>query len=297
MSLVARNGAAVDIDEAYAYCRAVTRRTARNFYFAFITLPAKRRLAIYAAYAFCRMADDIADGEAPPSGKRAQLAALRQGLDRALAGEAGGPVFTALADTMRTYRVPQRLFHDVLDGVEMDLTSHRYETFDDLRAYCERVASAVGLVCIEVFGYRDGRARQAAVELGIAMQLTNILRDLKEDAGRGRVYLPQEDLRRFGYTEADLHGAVRNERFVALMRFQARRARGYFASGATLVPLVAWRSRSCPAVLHAIYRRLLDRMEQRGFDVFTTRARLSTGEKLRIMTTVWLRSLLPYRRA
>lgn len=289
--------APADVSQAYAYCQAITRRAARNFYFAFITLPAKRRRAIYAAYAFCRIADDIADGDAPLPDKRTQLAALRQGLDRALAGAPGGPVLTALADAVRAYRVPHRLFHDVLDGVEMDLTPRRYETFEDLRAYCERVASAVGLVCIEVFGYRDARARQAAADLGLAMQLTNILRDLREDAARGRAYLPQEDLRRFGYTDGELRNGVRNERFVAMMRFQAERARRYFASGATLVPLVPWRSRPCPAVLHAIYRRLLDRMEQRGFDVFAERARLSTSEKLRIMARVWLRSLLPVRRA
>ena len=175
----------------------------------------------------------------------------------------------------------------------MDLAPRRYETFHALREYCYLVASVVGLISIEIFGYTDPRAREAAVDLGLAMQLTNIMRDIREDADAGRVYLPQEDLRRFGYTEDDLMRGLVNNAFVGLMRFQAQRAREYFRSGGTLLAYLSPRSRACPAVLHGLYSRLLDRIEQRGFDVYGERVRLSSGEKLRIMAELWTTSLLP----
>ena len=287
--------AAVSLREAYDHCQGVTKREARNFYFAFITLPRRRRRAIYAAYAFARLADDIADGTDSDASKAEQLTALRVDLRTAFEGDPRGPVFTALGDAAREYGIERRLFEQLIDGVEMDLTPRRYATFDDLREYCYHVASVVGLISIEIFGYRDPRARDAAVDLGLAMQLTNIMRDVREDAEAGRVYLPQDELARFGYTESELHRGVVNEHFVKLMRFQAERARGYFDSGATLLNYLGPRSRACPAVLHGLYSGLLDRMEQRGFDVFAERTRLSSMEKIRLTAKLWATSLLPRR--
>ena len=285
------------VQEAYAHCQAVTKREARNFYFAFITLPGPRRRAIYAAYAFARLADDIADGEAPAPEKATGLAALRADLHTAFAGDPRGPVFTALAHAASEYSIDLVLFDQLIDGVEMDLTPRHYATFDELRDYCYHVASVVGLISIDIFGYRDPRARDAAIDLGLAMQLTNIMRDVREDAESGRVYLPAEDLERFGYGEDELMRGVVNERFVALLRFEAERARGYYRSAATLLNYLSPRSRACPAVLQGLYSRLLDRMEQRGFDAFSERVRLSSGEKIRLMAKHWATSLLPRLRA
>lgn len=285
------------VQEAYAHCQAVTKREARNFYFAFITLPGPRRRAIYAVYAFARLADDIADGDAQPPDKAAKLTTLREELHTALAGEPRGPVFTALAHAVSEYSIDPTLFDQLIDGVEMDLTPRRYATFDELRGYCYHVASVVGLISIDIFGYNDARARDAAIDLGLAMQLTNIMRDVREDAEAGRVYLPIEDLARFGYSEDELMRGVVNDAFVELMRFEAERARAYYRSSSPLLNYLSPRSRACPAVLHGLYSRLLDRMEQRGFDVFGGRIRLSSGEKFRLMAKLWATSLLPRLRA
>ena len=278
---------------AYDHCQAVTKREARNFYFAFVTLPARRRRAIYAAYAFARLADDIADGDASSSDKAEQLRELRADLRQAFAGRPQGLVLPALTHAALEHGIDPALFERLIDGVEMDLAPRRYETFHELREYCYHVASVVGLISIEIVGYTDLRAREAAVDLGLAMQLTNIMRDIREDADAGRVYLPQEDLKRFGYTEHDLMRGLVNEAFVGLMRFEAQRAREYFRSGGTLLAYLSPRSRACAAVLHGLYSRLLDRIEQRGFDVYGERVRLSSGEKLRIMAKLWTTSLLP----
>jgi phytoene synthase len=279
---------------AYDYCRTVTKREARNFYYAFVTLPTLRRRSIYAVYAFSRMADDIADGSDPAEAKARHLGELRSELRAALAGAPLGPVMTALADTAEAYDVPQRLFEEIIDGVEMDLTVRRYETFDDLKRYCEKVASAVGLISIQIFGYDDPAAKEYASDLGLAMQLTNILRDLKEDMAQDRVYLPQEDLRAFDYSEHDLHAGKIDEHFAALMAFQAERARAYFDSGAKLFPLLAPRSRGCAVGLHGLYSLLLARMERRGFDVFSERVSLPAWRKLLLTSRLWAASVIPW---
>ena len=243
---------AQDVAAAYDHCQEVTRREARNFYYAFVTLPRDRRRAIYAAYAFARLADDIADGDAAPEDKAAQLSDLRMRLRAAFAGAPETPVLLALADAARTYGIDPSLFEQLLDGVEMDLAPRRYATFDELRDYCYHVASVVGLISIEIFGYDDPCARDAAIDLGLAMQLTNIMRDVKEDADAGRVYLPQDEMAQFGYTEDALRAGVVDEHFVALMRHHAARARAYYARGARLLDYLSPRSRACPAVLHGL---------------------------------------------
>ena len=282
--------------QAYSHCREVAKREARNFYFAFLTLPRAKRQAIYAVYAFARICDDIADGEASTEAKLTGLADVRRSLERAYDSAPEGPVFTALADVAATYRIEQSSFQALVGGVEMDTAQNRYATFEDLRRYCYGVASTVGLICVEVFGYARPEARCYAVDLGLAMQLTNILRDIQEDAERDRIYIPQDELARFGYSEENLSSGVVNRSFTDLMRFQAERARSYYSSSARLLPLVPVRSRACISVLHGLYSRLLDRIEARHFDVFHGRVRLGTAEKVLLTAKLWAASLLPARR-
>ncbi len=284
---------AAELAEAYRACRAITREGAKNFYYAFLTLPGPKRQAIYAAYAFCRICDDIAD-EPDPDGDRARrLADVRASLQAAYAGAPRGDVFTALHDAVTRYSIPQRYFEDVIKGVEMDLSKKRYATFDELREYCYYVASAVGLICIEVCTFSDPKAVEYAIDLGIAMQLTNILRDVEQDTASGRIYLPQEDLHRFGYTEEELKAGVMNDSFRALMKFEADRARSFFASGSRLMPLLDRRARACPATMAGIYRRILDRIEAEGFNVFGRRVGLSKATKIALMARLWARSFVP----
>ncbi|MSQ11608.1 MAG: squalene synthase HpnD [Dehalococcoidia bacterium] len=285
---------AVPVQEAYAHCQQVTRAAAKNFYYAFITLPKPQRQAIYAVYAFCRVCDDIADGPAPVEEKALRLADVREALSEAYQGKPRDTVFTALAHTVQAYSIPQRYLDEIVRGVEMDLTVRRYQTFEELRLYCYRVASCVGLVCTRIFGGSDPKLEPLATDLGLAMQLTNIMRDVKEDAAQGRIYIPLEEMERFGYTPDELGNGVLNPAFAGLMRFQAKRARGYFASGMRLVPLLPWRSRACPAVLAGLYACILDRIEAREYNVFQGRIRLSSREKLFLALRIWLRTALPW---
>ncbi len=291
--------AAPEIVEAYRHCRELTREQAKNFYFAFITLPPRQRSAIYAAYAFCRLCDDITDGaELSLDGQAAALDELREDLRRAYDGAPSGPVLPAVMDAARTFDIPREYFDDIVAGVMVDLSKRRYETFDELREYCYGVASTVGLVCIQIFGYSHPSAREYAVDLGLGMQLANILRDLQEDAQRDRVYLPQEELARYGYGEEELRNGVVNDRFREMMAFQVERARALSSNGRNLLPLLPLRSRACVSVLQGLYWRILDRIEARGYDVFSERVRLSTPSKVALTLGLWTRSVLwdPLRR-
>ena len=281
-----------DLKAAYDHCKRVTRAEAKNFYYAFRTLPARKRRAIYAAYAFCRLCDDIADGDLPPDEKRRLLDETRSRLASGSGADAH-PVFMALRDTVDSYGIPVRHLGEVIDGVEMDLAKTRYATFEELRGYCYLVASAVGLVCIEIFGYADPKAREHAVDLGLAMQLTNILRDVREDSRRGRIYLPLDELERFGYTESELERGVVTEPFRRLMGFQAARAREHFERGRRIGPLLSADSRACLALLHGVYSSILDRIEESGFDVYSRRVGLPTHEKLLLMARLWAASFVP----
>jgi phytoene synthase len=282
------------LEAAYRACAAITRREARNFYYAFLSLPAPRRRAIYAAYAFSREADDIADGPGTPTARHAALEALRDGLRDALSGRPQGPVLTALADAVARYAIAPAYLEAVLDGVEMDIEPRRYADYPALREYCYRVASAVGLVSVAIFG-NDGSSEveRHAVDLGLAMQLTNIMRDVAEDAASGRVYLPQDELARFGVSEADLRAGALTPAYRELMAFQAARARELFASGALLAPHLDPRSRGCAVGLARLYSRLLDLMEARGFDVFSGRVSVPAREKLLLAARLWLGGALP----
>ena len=282
-----------ELELAYADCRNITRREAKNFYYAVVTLPQEKRKAIYAAYSFCRQCDDSVDEAASPEAKLSALTDLQVNLALAYEGRPATPVFLALADTADRYDIPQEYFSEIIRGVESDLVKTRYQDFDELREYCYRVASVVGLVCLQIFQYRDAAAREYAVDLGLAMQLTNIVRDVREDWSMGRVYLPQDEMARFGYTEEQLAAGIRNDAFVELLRFQGQRARAYFRSGFRLLPYLSRRSRACPAALGAIYSRVLDRIEASGYDVLgDERIALSGGEKARIAARAWMASML-----
>ena len=289
---------ASDLDRAYVHCQQVARARARNFYYAFRMLPPAKRRAIYATYAVCRLWDDIADDDMPIERKRALFMETRRDLasafddtDRNAGGNARTPEFVALSHAAREYDIPKRHFEAVLDGVESDLITSRYADFDELREYCRKVASAVGLICISIFGYSDPRAERYAEDMGIALQLTNILRDIKEDAERDRIYIPQDELARFGCGEDDLARGAVNDDFRALMAFQVQRARSYYESSRPLFGLVEPEARACLRGLHTAYGAILERIERGGYDVFSRRVGLSGRQKFAIAARLWIGAL------
>ena len=261
----------------------LTRKSGTSFYYAFLTLPREKRRAIYALYAFCRTVDDCVD---EPGGERA--AGLRRWeaeLSRAYAGRPESELGRELAETVARFPIPRSAFEDILAGCRMDLERRRYATFAELRVYCERVASAVGLASIEIFGYEDPRTRDYAVELGIALQLTNILRDVAQDAARDRVYLPLEDLGRFGVGEAALVAAALDARaprpagLAPLMAFEAERARSHYAAAQRALPERDRRSMRAAEIMAAVYRGVLDEWVRRGHPVGGPRVTLSKPRK------------------
>jgi phytoene synthase len=280
-----------DLNRAYARCARITRSSSSNFYYAFMLLPAARRRALYAVYAFCRFVDDIADDDSITD-PAAMLARWRDELDNVFAGTPTRPVSRALAENTARFNIPRRYFEEVIDGVEMDLSQRRYETFDELSLYCRRVASAVGLICIEIFGYSNPASRLYAEKLGLAFQLTNIIRDVREDAGRGRIYLPLEDLRRFGVTESELLNGVYNDRFRALMAFEASRARSFYREAADALPSEDRPSMLSAEAMRLIYSALLEQIVRSEYRVFDRRHRLSTPRKLYLVGRAWAGSRL-----
>lgn len=265
---------------SYTFCETLARREAGNFYNGFRVLPRGQRLAMCALYAFMRIADDLSDEPGSVDDKRQHLAGWRAGLKAARDGKFSHPIHEALHHTIHTFGVPLRYLEDVIDGVEMDLEPVSYETFAELRVYCYRVASAVGLACIHVWGFTDDRARGYAEVAGIAFQLTNILRDLGEDAARGRVYLPRDELARFGYDAAELSRGVRDASFHELMLFQVERARGFYREARPLAALLPPPGRAVFLVLSRTYSALLDAIERRDYDVFSSRVSVSRWKKL-----------------
>jgi phytoene synthase len=265
---------------SYAYCERLTARAAGNFYHGFRLLPTDQRRAMCGLYAFLRIADDLSDEGGTPAAREWSLGWWREGLHACLRGEYRHPLHPALHDAVARYGIPVRHLDDVLDGVCMDLRVSSYPSFADLYAYCYRVASAVGLACIHIWGFRGESAVRAAEAAGIALQLTNILRDVAEDAGRGRVYLPGEDLARFGVPAADLAGPVRDAPFRALMRFEADRAYTYYEAARPLTAALDRPGRAVFLVILRTYRALLDAIVRRDFDVFTGRVRVGRSHKL-----------------
>jgi phytoene synthase len=267
----------ITVEQSYRYCLKVARTRAKNFYYSFVLLSRQQRKAMCAIYAFMRYCDDLSD---EPGASRAAVDKWRAELEEALEGRfSDHPVWPGFHHTVRRFGIPHDYFRQMIDGISSDLEPRRIETFDDLYQYCYRVASVVGLTIIHIFGFDTRSALPLAEKCGVAFQLTNILRDIREDAERGRVYIPAEDLRRFGVSEDDLRAGRRDEPFLRLMRFEAARARAYYDESAPLLDLIHPRSRSSLQALIAIYSRLLDRIEGTNYDVFTRRVRLSLFEK------------------
>ena len=258
-------------------------RSRSNFYYSFIVLPAEKRRAFCAVYAFMRYCDDISDGGATPEAKSAMLRDWRSRLDAASSGNLQrDSILPAFRDTVARFSIPVEYFHWIIDGAEMDLHFCQYSTFEDLYKYCFRVASAVGLVCLQIFGFTEARAKKYAEECGVAFQLTNILRDVKEDVEQGRIYLPIEDLKQFDYSPEELRQGVVDDRYRKLMRFETERARTYYRSARNLIPLVEEVSKPALWAMITIYERILDRIEKRQFDVFRSPIHLAGSEKLSI---------------
>jgi phytoene synthase len=257
-----------EVAAAYDHCRKLARVAARNFYYGFALLPPAKRDALCSLYAFMRRADDISDSNGEVRDKRQELESWRRALDQALAGNYNGSrVLLALHHTVEQYKIPAQYFHDLFAGAEMDLTISRYPTFELLSRYCYCVAGTVGLCCVHVFGFEDSAALELAPKLGIAFQLTNILRDVAEDFAMQRVYLPQEDLVRFGCAENDLASPVAGPAFVRLMQFEAERAWKFYEEGSPLLNLISGDSQSSLWTLIRIYSGILSKIESIHYDV------------------------------
>jgi phytoene synthase len=265
---------------SYAHCEEIARTKAGNFHHAFRLLPRGQYRAMCALYSFLRVADDLTDEPGEFAEKRRRLDTFRGQLDRALADQHDHPLLPALADTVQFFGIPPEYLYHALDGVGMDLDTDHYDTFEELYRYCYRVASVVGLSCIHIWGFRDPKAIQYAESAGIAFQLTNILRDLGEDAARQRVYLPREDLERFGYTPQQLARGEQGPAFEALMRFEAERARSCYEASEALAALLAPAGRAVFLVMHRTYRGLLERIIAGRYDVFRRRIRVGKCFKL-----------------
>jgi len=275
------------LEQSYAHCRAVAKKRAKNFYYSFVLLPADKKNAMCAMYAFMRYCDDLSD---EPGATRSAIDRWRDALTEALAGRPdANPTWPAFLDAVDRYCIPREYFYDMIEGVASDLEPRAIETFDDLYRYCYRVASVVGLTTIHIFGFTSPDALPLAEKCGIAFQLTTILRDVREDAGLGRVYLPAEDLARFGVTVDDLKNARRTEQFGRLMEFETGRARRYYRESAPLLDLIQPESRPSLWALIAIYSRLLDHLAASHYDVLIRRISLSSLEKTWIVVRAALR--------
>jgi 15-cis-phytoene synthase len=292
---------------AYSVCKGITRRAAKNFYYAFLVLPRRKREALCAVYAFMRLCDDITDDPKLSFAERRQkLDGWLEALHRAQQGHpTDDAILLALTDAQRRHAIPAGLLDELAHGTAMDVEQEessaqtssapgltvQYKTFEDLRLYCYRVASVVGLVCIHVFGYRDPAAETLAERCGLAFQLTNIIRDVKEDASLGRVYLPEEDLAKFNLSASELLATPDPGRFRPVLALEADRAREFYAAGDALIPYISEDSQPGLWVLVHIYHRLLEKIAENQYDVFTAKISLSTWEKLRILAKGFLKRM------
>ncbi|MGC4053954.1 MAG: phytoene/squalene synthase family protein [Paludibaculum sp.] len=277
------------LSASYAHCVDVARARAKNFYYSFLVLPEEKRLAMCAIYAFMRECDDLSD-EAGAS--LSNIAGWRAQMVQTLTGPpADHLVWPAFQDVVRKYRIPAQYFHEMIDGVSSDLEPRKVETFDELYRYCYLVASVVGLTTIHIFGFDDPRALALAEKCGIAFQLTNIIRDVREDAANQRVYLPAEDLARFGVTPEALASPVTTPEIRQLLEFEGARAQRYYNESTPLIAMMREDSQPALWALIEIYSQLLKRIQQRGYDVMPGKIRLSTSEKMTVLGRAWLRRL------
>lgn len=271
------------VAESYAFCERVARTQAKNFYYSFLLLSRPQRQAMCAIYAFMRYCDDLSDAEGIRD-RAGAIARWQADLEAALAGSAPeNPVWPAFADAVARYRIPHEYFRAMIRGISSDLEPRHIQTFPELYDYCYHVASVVGLTIIHIFGFHDPRALELAERCGVAFQLTNILRDVREDADHGRVYLPAEDLVRFGVTATELSGSALSPALRKLLEFEAERARAYYQETESLIDLVDGRSRASLKALIGIYSRLLERISNSGYEVLRERVRVPAWEKLWIL--------------
>jgi len=292
------------LSHAYAVCRGISRRAAKNFYYGFMVLPAEKRNALSAVYAFMRHADDISDEPGvDPLLKRQKLNEWLDAAKTVFAGKpTDDPVLMALGDAQKRFKIPPELFEKLVYGTSLDLDippasaeapAVLCNTFEDLKQYCYYVASVVGLVCIRIFGYEDSKAEFLAEDCGLAFQLTNIIRDVKEDASMGRIYIPEEDLARTNLTAANfssslLQDPARAQQLRPALEYEAERARKYYESAKWLMELIEEDSRAALWVLVEIYSRLLQKITDRNYDVLTERVRLTLWEKLKVLSRGFL---------
>ena len=282
--------------DAQAYCTNLTKQSGSNFYYSFLFLPRAKRDAMYTVYAFCKAVDSAVDEPPPGSDPKEELRRWRAELDLVYRGEPTWPLMISLAHHVRRLSIPQVYFEELIKGVEMDLTTTRYGTFEELSLYCYRVASIVGLICLHIFGPTSAHAQDYAVDLGMAFQLTNILRDLGADAEQGRIYVPREDLARFGCNEADFLERKESPRLSELIRFESQRARTYYDKAQAALhslPAKDRRALTVAEIMRAVYSRILERIEHPDYAAFGPRIRLSTSNRLTIAGGVWLRSKFP----
>ena len=284
------------VAEAQEYCVKLTKNSGSNFYYSFLFLPRERRQAMYTVYAFCKEVDSAVDDPSEGVDPLQQLTQWRSEISQAYDGTPTHPVTISLGEQARRWQIPQEYFEELISGMEMDLTITRYATFHELYRYCYRVASVVGLICLKVFGTKSSLASDYAINLGMAFQLTNILRDLATDADRGRIYLPQEDFLRFNCSEDDLVKREYSPALLELLQFQCARAREYYEharQAAAALPPEDRRALTVAEIMRAVYSRILDQIEGSGYKVFGPRVKLSPLYRLSLAAGTWLRLKFP----
>lgn len=290
-SAVAFPSHTISVSDSYRYCQQIARKRAKNFYYSFLLLEKPQRDAMCAIYAFMRQCDDLSDdpAESDPAKLGQSIALWRLQLEHALRGDFGSdPLWPAFHDTVQRYQIPHRFFHEMIDGITSDLEPRQIRTYEELYHYCYQVASVVGLTVIHIFGFHSVRALLLAERCGIAFQLTNILRDVREDAGLGRVYLPAEDLQRFGVSIEQLHWGQEDSSFRELMRFEAKRARECYDESAPLMELIEPKSRRSLWALRQIYLTLLAKIESADYNVLSHRVSVPTHMKIALLLRAFI---------
>jgi len=273
----------------------IAKTSKSSFYYAFNLLPVEKRDAMNTVYAFCRKTDDIIDeGNEPDEMKYEKLHKWRVELEKAFNGHSDYTLLNKLGRTIHKFNIPYEPFFELLKGMEMDLQNNRYLTFEELRLYCYRVASTVGLMCIEIFGYKHKSAKEFAINLGIALQLTNILRDIKKDSLKGRIYLPQEDLKKFSYNEEDIFKQNYDGRFISLMKYEVERAEKFFENATENLNLDDKKAMFAARAMQHIYKRLLEKIIEAEYNIYRKNIKVSSFEKVGISLGVWAKYRLVY---
>ena len=273
----------------------ISKKSNSSFYYAFNLLPSAKRDAMNTVYAFCRQTDDIVDeGNDPASLKYEKLRKWRIELEKSFSGHSEYLILNKLSSTIQKFNIPLEPFFELLKGMEMDLQKNRYLTFDDLQLYCYRVASTVGLMCVEIFGYKHASTRDFAINLGIALQLTNILRDIKKDAENGRIYLPQEDLKKFNYNENNILNQTYNSNFTEMMKYESDRAKEYFDKATASLNIEDKAEMFAARAMQHIYYKMLGKIVDVDYDVYNNNIKVSTFQKVGISVGVWAKYSLVY---